>query len=94
MEKYGNISGKLLAAFRCVFNIPFDMPINEDEWNGDDDSGGVKHYIESLVRDEVKKAYKAGYCKAYTNYVECLDEDTFVDGALFEAERNFVEWEK
>ena len=86
---------KICATMRYCFRNFQDgqfPDIIEDEWYGTDDTSGAKDYIVSLLFDEVKRAYKAGYVQAYE--ADCDDLEQGLVEAKANAERAFNEWDK
>lgn len=54
------IPKKVLASMRYCYS-PLPTEVNEEEWLGDADSGGARDYLVSLVYNERKRNFIAGY---------------------------------
>lgn len=54
------IPKKVLASMRYCY-MPLPSEVNEEEWLGDAESGGARDYLVSLVYNERKKNFIAGY---------------------------------
>jgi hypothetical protein len=96
-----DITKKILATMRYCYT-PLPVEVNEEEWRGDAEAGGVKDYIISLVYDQRKKTYKDGYLEgamaawaaATEGYLTKSEMQFSPDDAKIGAERAWTKYDK